>query len=418
MFVYIILIFLFLEITLQTASLFLRFRIKENLVKGGDFNILCVGDSFTYGLGAPKDESYPRQLEKILSTYHQGRIKVVNLGVPGYNSSQCLLKLRDSIGVYKPKAIIAMMGMNNCWNFMDSNYFKIAQGTYNYPLTLQMRYMDSLLSKSKIYKLFKIAFLNIQHGRFSKKQLAQAGASYHNHIFPVRSSEVIDLLKQGGICYEAGNYSAAEPYYQKAMELSPDDFEPHWYMGRLYRFRGETDESQKNLLLALKLAPTPEIAVAILTEMDDKSKSIKSQSFKQFSDTVKDLRKEWIERFGKETVMRIIDPMVSSEEEVRTKAFFYDCVEMKKLADKQKSIFFLMTYPGFSPEKFRMPQDIYLIIAAYLDIPLINNTEIFNQHLRFYKRNELFVSDGHCASKGNRMVAENASNMLKEYNLL
>ena len=33
---------------------------------GGAYTVLCIGDSFTNGAGAPPESSYPRQLETVL----------------------------------------------------------------------------------------------------------------------------------------------------------------------------------------------------------------------------------------------------------------------------------------------------------------------------------------------------------------
>jgi len=103
------------ELILQITSLSLSLKIKkQNLAKGGDFNIICIGDSFTYGLGASPEESYPGQLQHILNkAVPERHIKVINLGIPGYNSSQGLRYLRGELDFYKPKVVFIMTGMNN-----------------------------------------------------------------------------------------------------------------------------------------------------------------------------------------------------------------------------------------------------------------------------------------------------------------
>lgn len=52
-----------------------------------DCVILCVGDSFTVGLGAAYEYSYPRQLEEMLNIdYLKRRFIVFNGGVLGQNT--------------------------------------------------------------------------------------------------------------------------------------------------------------------------------------------------------------------------------------------------------------------------------------------------------------------------------------------
>ena len=63
---------------------------------GGTFRILCLGDSHTYGIGASAEHAWPRQLEGLLNARGGGtQYRVVNGGVPGFNSSQVLLALEE-----------------------------------------------------------------------------------------------------------------------------------------------------------------------------------------------------------------------------------------------------------------------------------------------------------------------------------
>jgi lysophospholipase L1-like esterase len=55
----------------------------------GVFRILCVGDSFTFGIETPQDRAYPAMLEQILTDAVGGlTVEVWNAGVNGLNSCQ------------------------------------------------------------------------------------------------------------------------------------------------------------------------------------------------------------------------------------------------------------------------------------------------------------------------------------------
>ena len=85
-----------------------------------DFFVLCLGDSWTYGLGAPPDKSYPRQLEEKLNRISGGRrVTVINDGYAGDNTWQMREKLfsRLSSSARLPDLVILMGGPANFWNF-------------------------------------------------------------------------------------------------------------------------------------------------------------------------------------------------------------------------------------------------------------------------------------------------------------
>lgn len=421
LFVYIIICFLFLELTLQATGFLLQLKIKkQNLNYGGDFNILCFGDSFTYGLGAPREDSYPRQLERILNnTYPQRHIKVINLGIPGYNSSQCLRYLKEKFDFYNPKIVLVMSGMNNCWSFAESSYFKIKQAKRSNLLNFRAKFIDALLCKLKTYKLIKIAFVNIAGRLRSSKSWHYQDSPLPGMEFkmPLRSAELIQLLNEGLRYFEEGKYDLSEVYYRRALELAPDDYEPHWFMGRFYIFKAQKEKAKEELILAAKYATHPYTVTCILADLQDRNQPKNSKEFNAYADLIKGLRSYWVEKFGEEYVRWFIDPIISHEENDLTEVLVYDLAEMANYASQKKARFVILTYP-FPATKFRYPADIYNRISNYLNTPLVNNVFLFGNNLKIYRYEELFSTDGHCTSKGYRLIAENTSDVLKKYNLL
>ncbi|MSR47914.1 MAG: SGNH/GDSL hydrolase family protein [Planctomycetes bacterium] len=80
--------------------------------------VLCVGDSFTYGLGASDPaNSYPARLEQLLRTAPiAGRSHVVNGGWPGSNSRNILENLSRQFEEMPPKFVAVMVGINDMWS--------------------------------------------------------------------------------------------------------------------------------------------------------------------------------------------------------------------------------------------------------------------------------------------------------------
>jgi len=111
---------LILEIALQLLSL----SVGERLVRTdqGDRQdvILCLGDSNTYGVCCREEEAYPWQLQVVLDSRAPDRYRVLNLGLPGMNSSQVRSRLPKFIARFHPSVVIVGgIGVNNIWNVSD-----------------------------------------------------------------------------------------------------------------------------------------------------------------------------------------------------------------------------------------------------------------------------------------------------------
>ncbi|HPQ69466.1 MAG TPA: GDSL-type esterase/lipase family protein [bacterium] len=126
-----------------------------------EFVILCVGDSHTQGVDAPPGLSYPSQLANLLNKNHRPtRYRVINYGVPGANSSQALLRLRElyAKGGTTPAVVIVNVGKNNDHNFQEARFW-LDERMKTQPLRAQLEY---LLQHAKVYRLGEIAMRNLR----------------------------------------------------------------------------------------------------------------------------------------------------------------------------------------------------------------------------------------------------------------
>ena len=101
---------------LQVAALFGHDRERADAVAANAREILCVGDSHTYGALVPPDESYPAHLQRLLDARAPGTYAVVNLGVPGYNTALTRERLHGALARHHPDVVIVWCGVNNAWN--------------------------------------------------------------------------------------------------------------------------------------------------------------------------------------------------------------------------------------------------------------------------------------------------------------
>lgn len=142
------------------------FILNTNNIKSYNFKksttnrVLCIGDSSTYGIGASDaiKYSYPSQLQRLLDEKAANKnFEVINLGVPGINSSQVLNRFRNNIKRYEPELIIVMVGINDPWNLEESSIIKYYEANIFKKLFFSI---DFLLNKLKTYQFFKLVSIS------------------------------------------------------------------------------------------------------------------------------------------------------------------------------------------------------------------------------------------------------------------
>ncbi|MFY9342124.1 MAG: GDSL-type esterase/lipase family protein [Planctomycetota bacterium] len=78
--------------------------------------VLCLGDSFTYGMGASSPAgSYPAQLETALNAAGMA-CRVVNRGWPARNSREVLAMLDANLAQVAPRFVCITVGVNDSWS--------------------------------------------------------------------------------------------------------------------------------------------------------------------------------------------------------------------------------------------------------------------------------------------------------------
>ena len=97
----------------HTNSLGLRDE-EIPLAKGaGEFRVLNIGDSTTFGYGVEAAATYSDRLEESLRRRTRRSVQVINAGVPGFSSCQCLLYLRHFGLDLAPDVVIVLTNYND-----------------------------------------------------------------------------------------------------------------------------------------------------------------------------------------------------------------------------------------------------------------------------------------------------------------
>jgi lysophospholipase L1-like esterase len=88
----------------------------EDVKPAGEFRLLTVGDSVTFGWELSEDEAtWPGQLQGLLDgrALPRRRYRVINGGVPRYTSEQVLRFLRERLDELQPDLVVVCVGWND-----------------------------------------------------------------------------------------------------------------------------------------------------------------------------------------------------------------------------------------------------------------------------------------------------------------
>jgi lysophospholipase L1-like esterase len=90
-----------------------RFLVSKTPIRNthpsGD-NIICFGDSLTYGTGATEGMDYPSQLSQMISK------PIINAGVPGDTTGSALARLERDVLSRSPRIVVITLGGNDLKN--------------------------------------------------------------------------------------------------------------------------------------------------------------------------------------------------------------------------------------------------------------------------------------------------------------
>jgi len=387
--------------------LYLKLRHPETYVKlayktKNTFSILCLGDSFTFGSGTSPENSYPRQLERLLWKNINKDINVINAGCLGNTSSLLLNNFKKDIARYNPDIVIVMVGLNNFWNFEDSSYFILYKDKAGY-----FEKINNSLSHLRIYKLIKISYLNYKNSK--KNNL--------NKIRAKISEESLKLSSLGTELFLKGSYDLAKEALQRAAVLDKNNYESHLWLAHIYNARSEFKEGQEELWKAVEAIyewdnnlvynvicriPAQEDPSGAKTELNKIKEYIKA---KYSGDNEK-----------RKSLVRIIDAKLDFLEDKRViqRVLEYDLEEITRLAKSRGITLILQNYPH---DNFSL-NGVFQKISNKCNVTLVDNFKMFQEIEKYGNIGDFLVPDKHCNDKGYRIIAKNIYGALVEHRLL
>lgn len=148
-----------IEISLRLVGFWYRANFYRELGVAsrvqGSINIVCLGESTTAGLWVKFEDSYPKQLERVLREFY--RTNAINVIVPphiGQNTSQMANRIHHYLERFRPRVLIVMAGANNEWSLAESNITMFLDKHTFGPFALKVR-LIVLLDSLRTFKVLR-----------------------------------------------------------------------------------------------------------------------------------------------------------------------------------------------------------------------------------------------------------------------
>ncbi len=453
-----------METVLSVCSYFMQhiYRAKGQEAQYQAIKILCFGDSFTYGIGAKAKFSYPVQMQEILNQQKNGKkFNIINLGVPGSNSTQVLKKLKKAVSDLKPEAVIIMCGGNDTWNFDDSN------------IRLDRKLFQFLMGRLRISKFFSVILQNL------KLKSAQINSKEkYNHFARLKLAQVQTvpiLIRYANIYRDFGYYGLAKRFYYKAIMIDGNDDLSVLELIRCYKLNREYAKALNRLTVALNKNPEARIWHQELEDVFMRMDIIEKTVLFYEKFLLKFPKNNMAKKFLSQAYIRMAGDLYMDNFFIESRAYYLkalkldpksrDCIELAiEMVDKnaklrrdyfqdklrgRNSIFKIanLYFANVLMKESNVSEilsanlkemvescernNIRLFFSGYPDgvsseimevafrykIEIIRHEERFVQLLRHRPYKYYFVSeeDRHCTKHGYRIIAENIAAIIMEY---
>ncbi len=355
-----------------------------------DFTILCVGDSYTTGIGAPKGKGYPSQLETLLNSNTAGvSFKVINRAEPATNSSLILADFDRFLESAQPNMVIILAGGANLWN------------AYGYSRSLHgktlLSIITDLLYEIKLYKLVRLLWYNV--GQKSQDQ-RDYKTSFQDRAQKDRQYYVAKAKQLSRAC----RLVEAREYFKKVIQLNPNDPQAYCALGIISDHKEALELFIKSIEVSKRTDPMLYAHFPPLFFNTD-DLALKNKILK-FLYAHKDR-----DQAAKDTIEMLLDKQWHAE---RLKKWILS--DLRKMIDtcrRMKIKVIIQNYPA---------ESLYSVINSFLNefalkesIPLVDNAKVF-RYLLEKGDNEYhyFVPDKHCNERGYKIMAENVYQKVME----
>jgi len=221
------------------------------------------------------EDPYPEQLEEVLNQRSLGiQFSVINKAIPSTTSSMIVLQLEKNILKYKPRMVVAMMGIND-----EGAHMLYAQAPFpkafswvKHFRTYKLLRLIWLRAAIKIKQYLSLVYSPLKLQKcYAENVNFMQGRDTSNKPGEVNSKDEAAYIELGRSYVRQGNYLQGEKVIKKALELNPHSDsayavleEAYVELGKSYVRQGNYLQGEKVIKKALELNPHSDSAYVAL----------------------------------------------------------------------------------------------------------------------------------------------------------
>lgn len=378
----------------QSDHDFIRIAEREKRLVGDTQlkRIICIGDSWTFGLGAAYGYSYPTQLQRILDEKSPGKYKVYNGGIPGYTSKKILKILPKLLHKYEPNIVIILVGSNDIDHpYLDERIY------YDWKKSF-FQQLKNVILDLRIYRLIRLGV----NGFKERINHAGRGRAAEKNTIPSRSVQSKKCVEIGRVFYAKGESEFAKKYYEKAIKIDLNNESAYIALGHLFQSMsssGTPEGLDKALFMYERL-----LTLNPYTSLRNNLYSFLFQMY-QRPDSKRDKIKFLIKKIPSDKEFRNPGTAFVINRRAVTKNLTVNFKEMIGLIKSQNA------KPVFQTYFFKHYNDVVRVALEKNGSIFVNNGKIFQKNT---DQNNYLVKNGHPNEEGYRVIAENVYKKMME----
>lgn len=223
--------------------------------------ILCVGDSYTWGVGASPGADFPHQLETLL-LQAEVPVQVFNAGIPGANTGFILAALPRYLAMARPDVVIVLAGGANLHN-------RFGYAAWRDTSESRLGALEALVFRVRVLRFARYAVTRLESGYdptmsdsdgWTDLPVETASPSMYIRWRRGKGRPVGPDFVRGAALLEVGDVEGARVVFEEGRQRIPGDAAYLWGLGACARKLRDFDKADRLLADAVALDPSDPVS--------------------------------------------------------------------------------------------------------------------------------------------------------------